>query len=162
MRAALSAGAIAAAVTWAAVTAGLGALATDIGPWYRKLEKPSWQPPDWLFGPVWTTIFVLAALAAVLVWEDATPAQRVAIAVAYVVNGLLNAAWSVLFFRMRRPDLALPETGILLVSILAMVVTVGRVDRLAGALLAPYVIWVCFAAVLNRAIIRLNGPFGDR
>ena len=164
MRLELSAGTIAPAVAWAVITAGAGAVLTELGPWYRNLRKPAWQPPDWLFGPVWTTIFLLSALAGALAWSaaDAGPADRAAIGIAYVANGLLNAGWSLLFFKLRRPDWALVETGALLLSVVAMIAVVRPQEPWAAWLLAPYLAWVCFAGVLNRTIVRLNRPFGLR
>jgi len=85
--------------------------ATDLTPWYYELRKPSWKPSDVLFGPVWSTIFLCAAVALVLAWssESATPAARSRLLVVYLVNAVLNVLWSLLFFRMRRPDWALVE-----------------------------------------------------
>lgn len=149
------------AATGAIVVAGLGGLATDIGPWYRALEKPWWQPPDLAFGPVWTLIFTLTAAAAVLAWRGArTSAQRTAIVLAFAANGVLNVFWSVLFFTVKRPDWALGEVVFLWASIVVLIVVAGRSSRTASLLLLPYLAWVSFAAVLNLAIVRLNSPFG--
>jgi tryptophan-rich sensory protein len=138
-----------------------GGLATKIGPWYRALRRPAWQPPDWLFGPVWTTIFALIGFAVVLAWNapGATSRQRTAVVVALVVNLLLNFAWSVLFFTLRRPDWSLVEVVPLWLSIVALIAVVAPLSRLGAGLLVPYLLWVSFAAVLNRAVVRLNGPF---
>ena len=138
-----------------------GGLATRIGQWYRALRRPSWQPPDWAFAPAWTTIFVLLAVSIVLAWNapGATPGQRTALVAAVVVNLLLNFFWSVLFFRLERPDWALVEVVPLWLSIVALIVVCAPLSRLAAGLLAPYLLWVSFAAVLNRAVVRLNGPF---
>jgi tryptophan-rich sensory protein len=156
--------AIGIAAAWAVGIAGIGALVTQLGPWYRGLRKPTWQPPDRLFGPAWSLIFLCAALAGVLAWSGAaaTSATRRAVIIAYLVNGLLNIGWSVLFFRRRRPDLALLEVGPLWCSIVAMVIVVQRTSVPAAALLVPYLGWVAFAAVLNRTIVRLNQPFEGR
>lgn len=148
-------------VLWAVGLSLVGGLATDIGPWYRALSKPSWQPPDWLFGPVWTTIYLLCVIAAVRAWRsDVMRPGRAALLVAFGLNGVANVLWSVLFFNQRRPDWALMEVGLLWLSILVMVVVAGRRDRMAGALLLPYLAWVSFASVLNATIVRLNPPFG--
>ena len=105
----------------------LGGLATEIGPWYRALVKPSFQPPDWLFGPAWTLIFALTAYAAADAWRRAdTEPDRRRIAIAFTVNGLLNILWSVLFFKLRRPDWALIEVVPLWLSIAWMIPTVWR------------------------------------
>lgn len=133
---------------------------TDLGPWYAGLRQPSWKPPDWLFGPVWTLIFALTALAGVLSWRSANGrAEREWLLVAFALNGFLNVFWSLLFFRLRRPDWALVEVVFLWASILLLVVLCSRVSRPAGLLLLPYLIWVGFAAVLNLAVVRLNAPF---
>ncbi len=138
----------------------LGGLMTDIGPWYQSLVKPSWQPPDWLFGPVWTTIFALTAAAAVLAWwASDTKIARQNLLIVFLFNAVLNVTWSLAFFRLRRPDWALFEVFFLWASIVVLIVTCARRRKLAAWLLAPYLAWVTFAAVLNYEILRLNGPF---
>ena len=140
--------------------AALGASATDLGGWYQQLEKPSWQPPDWLFGPAWTLIYALAAIAAALAWIAAPTSQvRTQIVMLFALNALLNVLWSELFFGAHRPDWALIEVGFLWASIVALIVLLARHARLAAALLVPYLAWVSFAAVLNLAVVRLNAPF---
>jgi tryptophan-rich sensory protein len=142
-------------------TAAIGGLVTDIGPWYRALRKPSWQPPDWLFGPVWTLIFSLIAAAMVLSWNAAagSPGSRSVLVAAFAVNLVLNVLWSFLFFGRKRPDLALVEVVALWLSITVLIAVVRPFSALGAWLLGPYLLWVSFAAVLNRAIVRLNGPF---
>ena len=138
-----------------------GGLATDIGPWYAALKKPGWQPPDWLFGPAWTLIFTLTATAGVLTWNNATSAaERRLIVTLFALNGLLNVAWTLLFFRLHRPDWALYELLALWSSIAVLIVLTGRIATAAGWLLVPYLAWVTFAGVLNAMVVRLNGPFG--
>jgi translocator protein len=146
----------------AALAVGLlGGLATDIGPWYQQLKKPPWQPPDWLFGPVWTTIYALATVAGLRAAMAAPDrAARRQIVIAFIANALLNLLWSLLFFRLRRPDWALYEVGFLWLSIAVLIWVLGRHSRIAGWLLVPYLVWVAFAAFLNFTIVRLNGPFG--
>lgn len=147
----------------AIVASAAGGLATDIGPWYQALAKPTWQPPDWLFGPVWTTIYALGVVAATLAWRHAPDrAARRRLLVAFAVNLLFNFGWSVLFFRLQRPDLALYEIGLLWLSIVALVVIIWPWSRLGAVLLLPYLAWVGFAAWLNFTIVQLNGPFGGR
>jgi tryptophan-rich sensory protein len=154
---------IAVAGAWACVVAIAGALLTDIGPWYRQLRKPSWQPPDWLFGPVWTVIFILAAWAGVLAWNSApNDAMRVCIALAFTLNGVLNAVWSLFFFKWCRPDWALIEVAGLWLSILAMIVLLSTLAPLGAWLLCAYLVWVSFAAFLNWTVVRLNAPFASR
>lgn len=144
----------------AVVVAVLGATMTDIGPWYQGLAKPSFQPPDWAFGPAWTLIFALAALAGVTAWRAAPDsASREWIIGLFALNGFLNIVWTVLFFRLQRPDWALIEVGVLWLSVLALMIYLGRFSRLAGALILPYLIWVAFAGLVNYEVVRLNGPF---
>lgn len=157
-------GRVAMAALWAAlgviVVAGLGGLATDLGPWYRALEQPSWQPPDAAFGPAWTLIYLLTASAAVRVWmRAATPAARTQWLAALGANGALNVFWSWLFFKARRPDWALAEVPLLWLSIVLLIVLARRHDVIAALLLVPYLLWVAFAASLNHAVVRLNAPF---
>ena len=141
-------------------TAALGGLVTEIGPWYRALRKPPWQPPDWLFGPVWTLIFSAIAVSMVLAWKPAaTPGARAALVAAFGVNLALNVLWSFLFFGRKRPDRALVEVVALWLSIVVLIAVVRPRSSLGAWLLVPYLMWVSFAAVLNRAIVRLNGPF---
>lgn len=149
------------AAACAVVLLAAGGLLTEVGPWYRALRKPRWQPPDWLFGPAWTLILGLAAWAGVLAWEGAPDtAARVQVAALFAVNGVLHVGWSLLFFRLRRPDWALTEVVFLWLSILALVIGLAPFSGLASWLLAPYLLWVAFASWLNLAIVRLNGPFG--
>lgn len=145
----------------AIVVAIAGAVLTEIGPWYDKLKKPSWKPPDWAFGPVWTTIFVLAVIATALAWEAAAgTGARPLIFWALAINAVLNIAWSGIFFKMRRPDWALREVVLLWFSILSLILVLGSVSTLAGVLLVPYLLWVSTATFLNLRIVQLNGPFG--
>jgi benzodiazapine receptor len=145
----------------AIIVAVLGGYATDVGDWYKALRKPSWQPPNWLFGPVWTTIFTLAVIAFAMGWRDAQgPEARRAMVIAYTVNAVLNVAWSFFFFKFRRPDLAMAELVLLWLSILAMIVVVWPISNTAAMLLLPYILWVSTAGLLNWTILRLNGPFG--
>lgn len=151
---------VVAAALSASAVAALGALATDLGTWYYGLRKPAWQPPDWLFGPAWTLIFALAALAGVLYWrERANRNERLQLIAAFALNAFLNTLWSLLFFRLERPDWALGEVGFLWLSIVLLVVLLARGSRLAACLLLPYLAWVSFAALLNWKIVQLNMPF---
>lgn len=138
----------------------LGALSTDLSNWYFALQKPAWQPPDWLFGPAWTTIFALTAAAGVLAWQAADDTvTRQNLLIFFLLNATLNVTWSLLFFRLRRPDWALAEVVLLWLSIVALIVICGKLRPLAGWLLTPYLAWVTFASALNFQIVKLNGPF---
>ncbi len=145
----------------ATAVAALGASATDIGPWYQALRKPSWQPPDLLFGPVWTLIYALTALAGIKAWRAAPNRRtRERILVLFAANALLNVLWSELFFNFHRPDWALLEAVPFWASIVVLIAAVRPLSRTAAWLLAPYLAWVTFATVLNLAVVRLNAPFG--
>lgn len=140
--------------------AALGGAATQIGPWYYGLTKPSWQPPDWLFAPVWTLIYGLTALAGVLVWNRVVDRdRRLRMMALFALNALLNVLWSELFFGQRRPDWALWEVVPFWLSILVLTLLVFPITRTGGWALVPYLLWVLFAGFLNLAIVRLNGPF---
>lgn len=156
-RAAWRVGAWAAAA--ATAVAALGSVGTDLGPWYQSLRQPPWKPPDVWFGPAWTLIFALTAWAGARGWLRAAPDDRRRLAWAFGVNGLLNVAWSWLFFRLRRPDWALLEVLPFWLSIVLLLGLLLRVDRVAALLLLPYLGWVAFAAALNAAVLRLN-PIG--
>jgi len=145
----------------AVVVAVLGGTMTDLGPWYQALKKPPWQPPGWLFGPAWTLIFALAAAAGIVAWRKAvTDAQREWIIGLFAINGTLNVLWSLLFFRLQRPDWALVESVFLWISVLVLIVVFSCYARTASWLLVPYLAWVTFATLLNWEVVRLNGPFG--
>jgi tryptophan-rich sensory protein len=141
----------------------VGGLTTNVGPWYRDLRKPSWNPPNWAFGPAWTLILGLAAWAGVLAWTHTTDGgAHLRIAALFAANIVFHALWSPLFFNLRRPDWALIEVPFLWLSILGLIVGLAPLAPLAGLLLAPYLLWVSFAALLNLTIVRLNPPFGER
>lgn len=144
----------------AIAVAGLGALMTDLGVWYQQLVQPAWKPPDWMFGPAWTTIFALAAAAGVQAWRQAPDrSSREWLLALFALNGFLNVLWSLLFFRLRRPDWALMEVGLLWLSVLALMLVLGRYSRAAAWLLLPYLAWIAFAGTLNWATVQLNQPF---
>jgi len=150
-----------AAIAWAVLLGGVGGILTEIGPWYRNLKKPSWQPPDWLFGPAWTTILGLAAWAGVEAYNGATDwAGRSVVIILFAVNFVAHFFWSPLFFKLKRPDWALVEVVFLWASVLALCIGLRPYSVFASWLIVPYVIWVSFAALLNLAIVKLNRPFG--
>ena len=144
----------------AVIVAVAGGMLTETGAWYQQLKKPAWKPPDWAFGPVWTTILVLAAISAALAWEAAqTPGARAAVLSVLIINSILNIAWSGIFFKMRRPDWALIEVAMLWLSIVALIVVLGGQSATAGWLMVPYLAWVSVATFLNLRIVQLNRPF---
>lgn len=144
-----------AAVLAVSVVGGL-VTADAVADWYPTLRKPSFNPPDWIFGPVWTVLYVMMAVAAWRVWRRAGLAGgRVALGF-YAGQLVLNLGWTLLFFGARQVGLALVEIVLLFIAILATAIAFSRIDRLAAALLLPYLLWVAFAALLNAAIWSLN------
>lgn len=133
------------------------ATANAIEPWYATLQKPFFNPPALLFGPVWTLLYTLMGYAAGRIWcSDASLAQKRWALSAYIAQLTLNAAWSVIFFGLRSPGLALIEILLLLVVIAVCMRRFLRLDRLAGMLFWPYLVWVSFATLLNATIVVLN------
>lgn len=135
------------------------------GEWYAALEKPPWNPPAWVFGPVWTVLYVMMAVAGWLVWRSPEPpggarggwsAGRRAALGAFAVQLALNGAWSWLFFGLHRPALAFAEIVALWLAILLTTILFWRIRAAAGALLLPYLAWVSFAAALNLELWRLS------
>lgn len=147
------------AILLSLIVGGLGGAATEIGPWYFQLQKPSWQPPDWLFGPAWTTIYVLTSIAGVKAWRRADEVQRRYFMGALLLNLVLNLLWSLIFFTSQRPDIALIEVVPLWLSILLMALLVRSYSPVSALLMLPYLGWVAFAAYLNWTIVTLNAPF---
>ena len=138
--------------------AGLGSLATtpQIEGWYQTIRKPSWTPPNWLFGPVWTLLYAMMAVAAWLVWRRAGwEGAKVALLIFAVQLGL-NLAWSFIFFRFHETGVAVLEIVLLWVAILATIFIFARHSKPAAALLLPYLLWVSYASALNFSIWRLN------
>ena len=142
---------------------GAGGALTEIGPWYHSLRSPPWRPPNWAFGPVWSTIGIFTCASAVIIWR-ASPTEwdKTVVLGLFAINAVLNILWSLFFFKLRRPDWALVEVAFLWLSIVVLIVAFYPHSPLAAALLVPYLIWVSIASVLNRAMVRLNGPFDGR
>ncbi len=145
----------------ATLTAIMGATITDIGPWYRGLQQPEWAPPDFAFGIIWTLIFSLCAMAGATAWRAAPDQKTVEAMIGmFALNGFLNILWSLLFFRLYRPDWALIEVAFLWTSVLVLTLSIRRYSTTAALLLLPYLLWVTIAALLNYQVVQLNGPFG--
>jgi translocator protein len=138
-------------------TAALIGSAFPPGAWFEALEKPGWQPPNWVFGPVWTVLYALMGGAAWLVWRErgSFTAARGPLLL-FLVQLALNAAWSPAFFGAQDPGLALVVIAALWLALLATLIAFWRVRALAGVLLLPYHAWVSFATALNFALWRLN------
>ena len=135
-----------------------GAIGSQFGPgdWFAALTKPSWNPPGWLFGPVWSLLYTMMGVAAWRVWRvGGFGGARVAMG-AFAFQLVLNAAWSWLFFGLHRMDLAFFEIIVLWFAILATAIAFRRIDRPAAWMLVPYLAWVAFATVLNATFWRLN------
>ena len=137
------------------ITGGVGR-AFRPGDWYEQLIKPSWRPPNWLFPPTWAVLYLTIAISGWLVWRTAGFAGAVVPLTIYLVQLVLNAAWSPIFFGMRRPDLALMESVLLWFSIVATIASFYPLNAMAALLLFPYLAWVTFAGALNFAIWQLN------
>ena len=145
----------------AAIVAILGATITDLGPWYQALEKPGWNPPDIAFPVGWTVIYALNTAAIVSAWRAAPTRQASDTVIGlFALNAFLNITWSMLFFRIQRPDWAFIEVLLLWLSILALMIYCGRYSKSSALLFLPYLLWVTFAGALNWAVVDLNGPFG--
>ncbi|WP_028647323.1 TspO/MBR family protein [Nocardiopsis sp. CNT312] len=142
------------AVTAAALIGALGA--ADTADRYTELSLPSWAPPSWVFGPVWTVLYALMAVSGWLVWlRRQTPGAVVALAL-FAVQLLLNAVWTPLFFAAEQRGLAFVDIVALLTVLTVTLVLFFRISRFAGALLLPYWAWTAFALVLNLAVWSLN------
>jgi translocator protein len=138
--------------------AAIGVLFTRMGlpDWYATLKKPSFAPPNWLFGPVWTALYVMMAVAAWLVWKERGLRATATPMTLFAVQLALNAAWPGVFFGLKSPGAAFAEIALLWGAVLATAVAFARVKPAAGILMAPYALWVSFAAILNLALWRLN------
>jgi len=145
-----------------AITLGIGALggwatAQSVRTWYPTLNKPSFNPPNWLFAPVWTTLYILIGISAYLIWikrdQIAHFPRTFAI---YFIQLILNLAWSFIFFYLHEIGFALAEIILLLIVVIINAVTFYRIDKLAGLLFIPYIIWVSFASFLTYNIFILN------
>ncbi len=142
----------------AILVGGIGGAATEIGPWYNSLIKPAWQPPDWAFGPIWTLIYITTGIAGVRAWRLGNADQQRYFLGALLINCGLNLLWSLLFFKMQRPDLALIEVIALWLSIVPLILLPLRYSPRSSLLMLPYLAWVSVAAYLNLTIVRLNPP----
>jgi tryptophan-rich sensory protein len=130
---------------------------TEITTWYTALAKPTWTPPNWVFGPVWTTLFILMGIALYLVWSKGLKRKDVKIAIGiFAVQLILNTSWSIIFFGLHSPLGGLITIIILWIAILANIIVFYRISKPAGFLLVPYIVWVSIAAYLNYSVYLLN------
>lgn len=131
--------------------------APSIPTWYVTLARPEFSPPNWVFAPVWTTLFALMGIAAYLVWIKGLDQKNVKTALSiFIFQLILNTLWSIIFFGMQSPGAAFIEIIVLWFAILATIVTFAKISRVAAWLLVPYIVWVSFAGYLNYFIWILN------
>jgi tryptophan-rich sensory protein len=149
---------IASLVAWLLVSFAPGWIGSHFmpGEWYRALQKPSFNPPGYLFAPVWTLLYILMGIAAWLVWKRAGFAGARIALILFVAQLILNGLWSWLFFGLQRPGVALIDILLLWGLIIATIVSFWQKSAPAGMLLLPYIAWVSFASLLNFEIWRLN------
>jgi benzodiazapine receptor len=147
------------AVSLTVVLGAVGGLVTapEIPTWYAGLNKPSFNPPNWLFGPVWTTLYILMGISCYLIWKQPVSAARNKALCLFVIQFALNFCWSFIFFGMHETGWALAEMMVLWITILLTIFAFAKFSKTAAWLLVPYISWVSFAMLLNGAIWRLNG-----
>jgi len=136
----------------------LGSIFTtsSINSWYNTLNKPSWNPPNWIFAPVWTTLFTFMGIASYLIWQNKkNPFSKKALDL-YSIHLILNILWSVFFFGLKNPLLALVEIVFLWLIILILIFKFYKINKTAAYLMIPYLAWVSFATILNASIVFLN------
>lgn len=144
-------------VSLMAGAAGSVFTAPAIDTWYKSLNKPAFNPPSWIFAPVWTILYLLMGVAAFLVWREGLNRRTVQIGLGlFVFQLILNALWSYIFFELQNPLAAFIEILVLWVAIAATIYFFCKVNTTAAYLMAPYILWVTFAAVLNLSIFQLN------
>jgi benzodiazapine receptor len=143
---------------WLALCFGIAFFGSRFTPgvWYEQLVKPGFTPPDWIFGPVWTILYLMMGVAAWLVWRERGFIGATSALCLFVVQLVLNGLWSFILFGLKRPGLAFGEIVLLWLAISGTLIAFWRLVPLAGLLLAPYWLWVSFAALLNFSLWRLN------
>jgi tryptophan-rich sensory protein len=129
----------------------------EISGWYQKINKPAWQPPNWVFGPVWTVLYFLMGVAFYLVWKSPAPVKQKRMAMTlWIIQLVFNFFWSFIFFKKHQIDWALAEILILWFFILLTILYFGRISKVAAWLMVPYISWVTFASLLTYTIHELN------
>lgn len=131
----------------------LAGLTNTPGDWYQSLQKPFFNPPPWLFGPVWTTLYVLIGVAGARIWQRAPKSAAMQL---WFAQMAFNLMWSPAFFGLQNPELALAVIAGMLVTIITFMVKARPIDRISTLLVAPYLAWVAFASLLNLSIVWLN------
>ena len=143
-------------IPFLAATIGSAATTSALSTWYIELNKPSFNPPNWIFGPVWTLLYFLMGIALYLVWNAEKSIARKNGIILFAIQLILNTLWSVVFFGLKSPEFAVYVIVLLWIMILLTIIHFMKVSRIAGALLIPYILWVSFATVLNYFISVLN------
>jgi tryptophan-rich sensory protein len=145
-------------ILWIVISMGAGLVGSRFmpGEWYESLVKPDWNPPSYVFGPVWTALYIFMGISAWLVWRKVGFSGAASVLGLFLVQLVLNSLWSYLFFGIHQPGLALIEIVILWSVILVMTIGFWRISAIAGIMLLPYLCWVSFACVLNLQLWRLN------
>lgn len=131
--------------------------ASSVRTWYVDLAKPLWNPPSWIFGPVWTVLYALMGVSAYIVWQDRGASHVRTALVVYGIQLGLNILWSAIFFGLKDPQIAFFEILVLLFFMIITTILFWRINTWAGVLLIPYILWVVFASYLNYTIWKLNG-----
>ena len=152
----LSSLAVSITICFSAAWLGSRMTTPSIPGWYAALRKPTWSPPNWLFAPVWSFLYLSMAVAAWLVWQKSAIAGTRPALLLFAIQLALNVAWSGFFFALHRPGAAFAEVVLLWISILATACLFWPVSRAASWLMAPYLLWVSFAAALNYCVWKLN------
>jgi len=136
----------------------IGNLATlpNIPTWYADLEKPLFNPPNFVFGPVWTILYVLMGISLYLVWTSKAAKGKTAAYIAFAAQLVLNTVWSLVFFGLHSPELGILVILLLIGAIVTTIITFYRFSKLAAYLQAPYLLWVCFATYLTVGVALLN------
>lgn len=134
-----------------------GSMATNSqGEWYRSLVKPDWNPPSWVFAPVWTTIYILLIISATITWHRTSGNERRKLMTLFAINGLFNLLWSFAFFQAESTVFGFVDILLVWVTILMLVIRTWRISKAASFMLVPYLLWVTFATALNGAIMAMN------
>ncbi len=130
---------------------------SSLSPWFRQLKKATWSPPNWLFGPVWTLLYLMMTVSVWLIYKSGNEINQKKIAYyLFFTQLILNGIWSILFFGLHKTGWALIDLGFLIAAVLVMTICYFKLSKAAGFLLIPYLIWIIYAFTLNAAIFQLN------
>ena len=130
---------------------------TQNNTWYDTIVKPSWNPPGYLFRPVWTILYLLMGISLWMIWKSSAPeVQKIEACLLFAIQLFLNFWWAILFFKLHSPILAFAEILVMIILILLTIYRFSEINKTAAWLLFPYILWVCFAAILNYNLWKLN------